>query len=402
MFTDSFSFPQMSLFPTSSIRGNVKPRPPRMALYACGFNPHGQLLPDASRDPPQDLRILTKIAEGDFIRVRCVFWSATILEIDGVLIYRGSHTSRLSTCCEIEGPPASDIKTFFGDVSGVLGALTNDGVILTLQAYSNGLVLKKHPHCTFIYLRGLVVDHIAISGNEQVCLATHKSDRVDDDGQKLASSGQANMLHIFPNIKEFLSSSGPTYGYRIENACTSLLASNTSFAALDTAGEVKAFGDPRHCPYGRSPGPIPSLGGIPIAKVAIGGWITATLSRDKDLYVFGGRPGEEKRMKCLPLLNSGEEVNLVDLEGGVDVRDVGVGAGHVVALTEKGIVWGIGENRTGQLGMGGDIEEEGKETAFQEDWVIMGGEEVWGKDKVVGVEAGEWGTFVLVERRDGG
>ncbi len=392
----------MSLFPTSGIRGNVKPKPSRMALYACGFNPHGQLLPNSSGEPPQDLYTLIKIAEGDSIRVRCAFWSSTVLEIDGVLIYRGSHAFKLSVCCEIEGPPASDIKSFFGDASGVLGALTNGGVILTLHAHSKGLVLNKHPHCTFLYLRGLVVDHIAIAGNDQVCLATHKSDHTDDDRQKIASSAQVYMLHIFPDIKEFLSSSGPTYDYRIENAHTSLLASNTSFAALNTTGEVEAFGDPRHCPYGRSPVPVPSLGGIPIAKVATGGWITAALSRDKDLYVFGGRPGEEKRMKCLPMLNSGEDVSLVDLEGEVDVRDVGVGAGHVVALTEKGTVWGVGENGTGQLGMGGETVEERKERAFQEDWVRLGGDEVWGKDKVVGVEAKDWGTFVLVERRDGG
>lgn len=107
-------------------------------------------------------------------------------------------------------------------------------------------------------------------------------------------------------------------------------------------------------------------------------------------------------MKCLPALNSGEEVGLVDLEGGVDVRDVGVGAGHVVALTESGGVWGTGENRNGQLGMGEGAMEARMKRAFQENWVKMGGEEVWGKGKVVSVEAGEWGTFVLVERRDEG
>lgn len=107
-------------------------------------------------------------------------------------------------------------------------------------------------------------------------------------------------------------------------------------------------------------------------------------------------------MKCLPALNSGEEVGLVDLEGGVDVRDVGVGAGHVVALTESGGVWGTGGNGNGQLGMGEEAMEARMKRAFQENWVKMGGEEVWGKGKVVSVEAGEWGTFVLVERTDEG
>lgn len=139
-----------------------------------------------------------------------------------------------------------------------------------------------------------------------------------------------------------------------------------------------------------APGVIAALGGVPVEKVAVGGWMGAAVSRDRDLYVWGGRAGEEKKIKALPDLADDEPVKLVDIDGGVDIVDVGVGAGHVVALTGEGEVWVAGDGECGQLGTG--------EKRFEGDWVrISGGWE--GRGKVIGVGCGVWSSWVVVDTR---
>ena len=139
-----------------------------------------------------------------------------------------------------------------------------------------------------------------------------------------------------------------------------------------------------------SPGAIPSLGGIPIEKVAAGGWIGAAVSQDRDLYVWGGRAGEERKIKALPDLLDDEPVRLVDINGGVDILDVGVGSGHVLALTAEGEVWAAGDGECGQLGTGG--------RRFEEDWIRIRGD--WeDRGKVVGVGCGFWCSWIVVDTR---
>ena len=150
---------------------------------------------------------------------------------------------------------------------------------------------------------------------------------------------------------------------------------------------------------GRSPTPsslaekpclVPFLGGIPIRKIAVGGWIGAAVSEDNDLYIWGGQAGEAKKVNALPRPSDGAEVALVDINGGADVVDVGVGSGHILALTRDGKVWVTGEGEYGQLGTG--------TKAFEEDWVRVRGE--WeGKGRVVEVDCGVWCSWVLVDTR---
>ncbi len=164
--------------------------------------------------------------------------------------------------------------------------------------------------------------------------------------------------------------------------------------------EVLTFGSPLHArSLGRdptashsadSPSAIPFLGGIPIGKIAAGGWIGAAVSQDRDLYLWGGRVGKDKRILALPEPSDDETVRLVDIQGGVDILDVGVGSGHVIALTAKGEVWAVGDGECGQLGTG--------ERRFEEDWVKVRGE--WeGKGKVVGLGCGVWCSWIVVETR---
>lgn len=169
---------------------------------------------------------------------------------------------------------------------------------------------------------------------------------------------------------------------------------------MTVTGEVLTFGSPLNArSLGREPtvsdpadlpSAIPLLGGIPIDKVAAGGWIGAAMSQDRDLYIWGGRAGEERRIKALPNLSDDEAVRLVDIKGGVDVLDVSVGSGHVIALTAEGEVWAAGDGGYGQLGS--------RKKKYEEDWVRVRGE--WeGKGKVIGVGCGFWCSWIVVDTR---
>ena len=70
---------------------------------------------------------------------------------------------------------------------------------------------------------------------------------------------------------------------------------------------------------------------------------------------------------------------------------LGVGDGHIIALTEDGGVWVCGRGEESQLGLG-------RESRFETGWKKV--EPSWGKGKVVGVEAGGWGSWVLVKKTE--
>lgn len=113
------------------------------------------------------------------------------------------------------------------------------------------------------------------------------------------------------------------------------------------------------------------------------------MSEDHDLYIWGGRAGEKNKISSLSEPADGEEmVKLVNIDGGVDVVDVGVGAGHVIALTGDGEVWVTGNGQDGQLGTGSE--------RFEEKWVRIEGD--W-KDqgRVVAVGCGVWCSWVIVD-----
>ena len=164
--------------------------------------------------------------------------------------------------------------------------------------------------------------------------------------------------------------------------------------------------DPTASESAEDPCEISFLGGIPIEKVAAGAWTGAAVSEHskwmsillcnlpnlslEDLYVWGGRAGEERRIKALPNLSDDESARLVNINGGVDILDVGVGSGHIITLTAEGEVWATGEGQYGQLSNG--------QRMFEEDWVRVRGE--WeGKGKVVGLGCGVWCSWILVETR---
>lgn len=146
-----------------------------MELYAAGFNAQGQL---SSTLCPKDLLRFQKIAEGNCIRIRCAVWNATVLEIDGIIHYRGfSELTGTIVNDEISGLPASRIQTVIGNnTNGILGALTRDGEIWPLTALESGrLVFVKHYFPSGGYWADdypQTIAHIAVADNEQVSVCT--------------------------------------------------------------------------------------------------------------------------------------------------------------------------------------------------------------------------------------
>lgn len=207
-------------------------------------------------------------------------------------------------------------------------------------------------------------------------------------------------IHTFSSVEAFLSSEPPTSTYPTLAPLRSLHSAATCFAALSSTGEVLTFGSALHpqtlgrIPTPTNPAEVPSpisfFGGMSIDKIAAGGWIGAAVSEDRDLYVWGGQAGAAKRINALPKFSAGEEVRLVNIDGGVDVVDVGVGSEHIIALTDDGEAWVTGEGDCGQLGTGA--------TNFEEDWVRVRGE--WeANGRIVGVGCGVWCSWVLVDSR---
>ena len=141
----------------------------------CGFNAHYQLVDQEYQSNGNILRF-EKVYASSYIKVRCALWSCTVVEDDGSLIHRGFRTSGLDPV-SVDGAPPRNIKTLFGDASGVLGALTKGGSIYLFTDDidgSNGRRLRKHRFDAdnFLSRQNLFIDHLAIADNGEVCICT--------------------------------------------------------------------------------------------------------------------------------------------------------------------------------------------------------------------------------------
>lgn len=123
------------------------------------------------------------------------------------------------------------------------------------------------------------------------------------------------------------------------------------------------------------------LPGGPIVKVASGGYLTAALTVDNDLYVWGGRPGET------PIIAEIEEQTPTPLNiHDHDILDFGIGDRHMIVLTTDRKLFVIGEGVNGQLG---------SQESMATEWLELTLSLPQGKE-VVGVAAGPKSSFLLV------
>lgn len=146
-----------------------------MELYLCGFNTHHQL--DHDQDQHNDeITLFRKVLRSPRLDVRCALWSSTVIQSDGTLQHKGYRPSGLYPTL-IDGPPPRNIKSIFGDTSGVLGALTTGGSLYLYHDGSGGRggpEFKKHrfPEDSFVAQQNLAIEHLAIADNGEVCICT--------------------------------------------------------------------------------------------------------------------------------------------------------------------------------------------------------------------------------------
>lgn len=177
-------------------------------------------------------------------------------------------------------------------------------------------------------------------------------------------------------------------------SCAQLVAYDTGFAALTTAGDVYTWGDERYgaC-LGREvsdespadrPGLVTALQDLPtgpISKIAGGGYMLAALTTGNDLYLWGGHPGRA----TVPADVSDEPAPVVIEEQ--DIADVAVGEAHLVVLTTEGRVYVIGHNGNGQLGLPIESTNSWRQVETNLDQ---------GK-RAVGVAAGPRNSFIIID-----
>lgn len=382
-----------------------------MELYACGFNAHAQLsLSTSTEDSPKDIYTLRKILTGNSIRLLFAGWSTTVVEVDGTL-RSNRGVIKLPTGCL-----AQDINSVFGDHTGILGALTFGGDLLVHKLSEDGEELNLASSSPASIPDDAIprIARLTVSGIGEVCISPSTSGTTPPANASIYIGAEPHHLHTHPSLSSLLQSSTDTTQI-LPQPPLQLTSNANSFAALLPSGSIYTWGDPRHQHLGRTPTThtpaqqpslVAGIGGVPMKKLASGGWMTGAVSRDGDLYLWGRQPpglDEGKQIGCLPGTSrttnmSAEEeqfeegeVALVDIDGGVDVVDVGVGAGHILALTRDGRIFGVGDNRNGQIGIG-----EGEGRGFCEDWmeVPIGFENE--QKVIVQVDCGYCSSFVLV------
>lgn len=219
-----------------------------------------------------------------------------------------------------------------------------------------------------------------------------------------------------PHPKHLSSRSATTELYeQVANFIPTQLVTNaTTTTALSSSGQVYTWTtDPRYPstlgrPYTGTPNfePVPYLSETRIKKIASGGYMTAAISEDGELFLWGqSNPGTEEELGVLHRLNydadaavKKETVVWGDSMQDDDVKvlnifidgksatayDVAVGFGHVLVAAEaetgEHVVFAAGCGSEGQLGTGKAVPYE-KEfievTALREKHVVQLGAAGW-------------------------
>ncbi|KAL7920434.1 regulator of chromosome condensation 1/beta-lactamase-inhibitor protein II [Trichoderma austrokoningii] len=224
----------------------------------------------------------------------------------------------------------------------------------------------------------------------------------------------SNKLLKYSSLASRRAGAEPESIFTCRPPATQVAAFNTGFVILHSDGTVSTFGDSRfEACLGRDtdtldrpsdkPGPVPDLNDIasaddPIKLVTAGGTAVAALtSTSHGVYVWGSSPPwaasrhsqtPHRRGHAFPELSG--VPNYTEIDGGKDVVDVALGEAHAIALTLDGLIYVIGENANGQLGLGKEVER--AETWTSVPFLAADGY------KIVGVAAGPRASFVLTAK----
>ena len=354
-----------------NINGNTAPpaiagTETRLNLFATGFNAHGQILDNGGVDI---FEFSPLRADAKSVRVLFTGWSSTTLLVGDQLVTIGNRNLHRA----FDPPAAQSLRNGFGDHNGLDGCLDNEGKLYRISLENDELCVQGSEGSPLI-------GHLALAGNGKVAISF-----------KQAPNGRLCHILQFESLDEFAEWFRDPNGVTLEpekqhfmmqGRPTQLLANTGTFMVLMEGGEVYTWGDPRYHSLRRSiageaetdvvvpaerPGVLDALGGLRIKKMACGGWMSAALSKDGALYIWGtGSPGMNKTIAPLREAAGGEVV-LVDIsEAGdqLDITDVGVGNDHIAVVAENTYLYVIGDNSNGQLGVGSD-------TPFVDEWTKL-------------------------------
>ena len=234
-------------------------------------------------------------------------------------------------------------------------------------------------------------------------------------------TGGINTLPSLQALKEYCSKTADAEPERLATFTPTQLAANaTTATALSSNGQVYTHSaDPRY-PFtlGRPPTnssvfePVLYLSELAIAKIASGGYMTAAISSEGELFLWSqanpGTKGElgvlhkldynqnpgpkdtviwgdseqDEYVKCLHVFINGTEAA---------VEDVAIGTGHILVTARDGrserVVFAAGCGSEGQLGVGRTVEFVSE---FEEVWALKG-------KRVIQMAAAGWSSFVVVE-----
>lgn len=281
----------------------------------------------------------------------------------------------------------------FGDHNGLLGTLDREGHLYLMESTSELRLVPHGPHLT----------HVVVAGNDRVAavLAQEPTSRL---GCVVEFSSFANFRTWYGNATPDLNLVIKRYG--IPGHVSQLVANATTFACLNHEGEVYTWGDARHRSLGRSssgqssgafaePGLVHALGGVKVTRISAGGFMTAALSEDGAAYLWGtGSPGKADSIQLLKEIDPSEValIQILPSDGEttepLDIRDLAVGDGHIVVLTDDGAVYTAGENTNGQLGLGST-------KPFRDTWSRV---KTDSRLHCIGVRAGPKCTFAKVSQ----
>ncbi|XP_046386640.1 E3 ubiquitin-protein ligase HERC2 isoform X3 [Ischnura elegans] len=142
-------------------------------------------------------------------------------------------------------------------------------------------------------------------------------------------------------------------GHRvIDCACGS---GDAQTLALTDTGMVFSWGDGDYGKLGRggsdgskTPHPVDRLGGLAVTRVYCGAQFSVAITKSGAVYTWG--KGDSHRLGHGSSEDHVRYPKLVEGLLGKNVKSVGVGSAHVLALTEDGEVYGWGRNDHGQAG----------------------------------------------------
>ncbi|KAE8445478.1 hypothetical protein EG329_013368 [Mollisiaceae sp. DMI_Dod_QoI] len=204
--------------------------------------------------------------------------------------------------------------------------------------------------------------NLAVAGNDKV--VSQQNSKYGPENSNLIelpeagpTEGSASILKQYDSFDAYLRNIGKEL-LHCRGALRQIVANQSSFTLLSGDCEVWTWGDGRYeaC-LGRevsdmktaaTPCVVEDLLDLPtgpIRKISSGGYVTAALTEGNDLYVWGGRPGQQMLLEELTAAPTP-----VDLDG-QDVLDVAVGMNHMIALTTEGKLFVVGDGRKGQLGL---------------------------------------------------